>query len=126
VVARKIADFILEHSLPYDTLLNVNVPNLPLQKIKGIKLTRQGKRIYDNAIKEVYSPSGEKHYWIGGGEPYWEHSEDTDISAVMDGYVSVTPIHLDLTNYDALKYLSGLIAKNSKEFSLDFYNGWRK
>lgn len=105
-IAFIIANFILEHSLPYDTLLNVNVPNLPFNEIKGIKLTRQGKRIYDNAIKEVYSPSGEKHYWIGGGEPYWERAEDTDISAVMDGYVSVTPVHLDLTNYEALKYLS--------------------
>lgn len=105
-VAVIIAEFILENSLPHDTLLNVNVPNLPLQEIKGIKLTRQGKRIYDNAIQEVYSPTGEKHYWIGGGEPFWEHGEDTDISAVMNGYVSVTPIHLDLTNYDALRSLS--------------------
>ncbi|MFN3740621.1 MAG: 5'/3'-nucleotidase SurE [Thermodesulfovibrionales bacterium] len=105
-IALIVARFILEHSLPYDTLLNVNVPNLPLHDIKGIKLTRQGKRIYDNPIKEVLSPSGEKYYWIGGGEPYWEHGEDTDISAVMDGYVSVTPVHLDLTNYEALKYLS--------------------
>ncbi len=105
-VALYIAGYILENSLPYDTLLNVNVPNLPVEEIKGIKLTRQGKRIYDNAIQEVYSPSGEKHYWIGGGEPYWEHGEDTDISAVMNGFVSVTPIHLDLTNYEAMKYLS--------------------
>ncbi|MCX7794179.1 MAG: 5'/3'-nucleotidase SurE [Thermodesulfovibrionales bacterium] len=105
-IALIVARFILEHSLPYDTLLNVNVPNLPLNEIKGIKLTRQGKRIYDNAIQEVYSPSGEKHYWIGGGEPYWERGEDTDINAVVNGYVSITPVHLDLTNYEALKYLS--------------------
>lgn len=105
-IAVTLARFILEYSLSYDTLLNVNVPNLSPEKIKGIKFTRQGKRLYDNAIQEVYSPTGEKHYWIGGGEPYWEHGEDTDISAVMDGYVSVTPIHLDLTNYEALKFLS--------------------
>ncbi len=105
-IARIIAEFVLRYSLPYDTLLNVNVPNLPFPEIKGIKLTRQGKRIYDNAIKEVYSPTGECHYWIGGGEPYWEHGEDTDISAVTQGFVSVTPIHLDLTNYEALKFLS--------------------
>ncbi len=105
-IARIIAMYIIEHSLPYDTFLNVNVPNLPLEEIKGIKITRQGKRIYENAIKEVYSPSGEKHYWIGGGEPYWEHGEDTDICAVNNGYISITPLHPDLTNHEAIGYLN--------------------
>ncbi len=104
--AKIIARYIIEHSLPYDTFLNVNVPNLPFEEIKGIKITRQGKRIYENAIKEVYSPSGEKHYWIGGGEPYWEHGEDTDICAVNNGYISITPLHPDLTNHEAIGYLN--------------------
>ena len=99
------AQYILEKSLPYDTLLNVNVPNINSDSIKGIKFTTQGKRIYDNAIQDIYSPWGDKHYWIGGGKPYWEHGEDMDIHAVFEGYVSITPIHLDLTNYEALKYL---------------------
>ncbi|MCX8031552.1 MAG: 5'/3'-nucleotidase SurE [Thermodesulfovibrionales bacterium] len=103
--AIKIAKYILDKSLPYDTLLNINVPNTSIDKIKGIKFTKQGKRIYDNAIKDVYSPWGDKHYWIGGGDPYWEHGEDMDIQAILDGYVSITPIHLDLTNYSALEYL---------------------
>lgn len=102
--AIKTARHVLEHSLPYDTLLNVNVPNLPIKDIKGVKITRQCKRLYDGAVKEIISPWGEKHYWIGGGKPYWEHGDDTDSSAVFDGYVSLTPIHLDLTNYDAIKY----------------------
>jgi 5'-nucleotidase len=100
--ASVIAQYILKNSLPYDTLLNVNVPNLPISQIKGIKFTRQGRRVYDNSIKEVYSPRGERHFWIGGGTPYWEQSEDTDIFAVENNYVSITPIHLDLTNYTAL------------------------
>lgn len=104
-VSEKIGSYILAHSLPYDTLLNVNVPDLPYDKLRGIKLTRQGKRIYDDSIQETYDPHGEKHYWIGGGKPYWEHGEDTDIQAVQESYVSVTPIHLDLTNYDALAFL---------------------
>lgn len=103
--AVKVAKYILDKSLPYDTLLNVNVPNINIYQIKGMKLTRQGKRIYDNSIQEVLSPWGDRHYWIGGGEPYWEHGEGMDIQAVIDNYVSVTPIHLDLTNYDALEYL---------------------
>ncbi len=99
------AKFINENPLPFDTFLNVNVPNLPGALVKGVKLTRQGKRVYDNAIQEVLSPRGERHYWIGGGVPYWEHAHDTDINAVEEGYVSVTPIHLDLTDYNALESL---------------------
>jgi 5'-nucleotidase len=104
-IAADIGKYIVDHSLPYDTLLNVNVPNLPPKRLKGIRLARQGKRIYDGAVKETFDPHGEKHYWIGGGQPYWEHGEDTDMQAVQDGYVSVTPIHLDLTNYEALTFL---------------------
>jgi 5'-nucleotidase len=103
--AARVASYILERSLPYDTLLNVNVPNIAADQIKGIKITKQGKRIYDNAIQEVLSPWGDKHYWIGGGKPYWEHGEDMDIQAILNGYVSVTPIHLDMTNYEALAML---------------------
>lgn len=100
--ALKVAKYIIERPLLYDTFLNVNVPNLARPLIKGIKLTRQGKRVYDNSIQEVASPRGEKHFWIGGGVPYWEHGEDTDITAVEQGYVSITPLHLDFTNHSAL------------------------
>jgi len=104
--AIEIGSYILDKSLPYDTFLNVNVPNVSKRDaIKGIRITRQGKRVYDNAIQEVFSPWGDKHYWIGGGKIYWEQGEEMDMQAVLDGYVSVTPIHLDLTNYAALDYL---------------------
>lgn len=103
--AVEVAQYILDKSLPYDTLLNVNVPNVKKDQIKGMKLTKQGKRVYDNAIQDILSPWGERYYWIGGGNPYWEHGEDMDIQAVLDNYVSITPIHLDLTNYNALEYL---------------------
>ncbi len=103
--AKKIAEYILRKSLPYDTFLNINVPNLPRSQIKGIRFTRQGRRTYDNSIKAVYSPRGERYFWIGGGIPYWEQSEDTDIFAVESSYVSITPIHLDLTNYTALELM---------------------
>ncbi|HWR57403.1 MAG TPA: 5'/3'-nucleotidase SurE [Thermodesulfovibrionales bacterium] len=103
--ALTIAKFIIENPMPFDTFLNVNVPNIAKGLVKGLKFTRQGKRVYDNAIQEISSPRGEKHYWIGGGVPYWEHGDDTDINAVEEGYVSVTPIHLDLTDYPALESL---------------------
>ena len=100
-----VATFIMENPMPYDTFLNVNVPNLLKDEVKGVRFTRQGKRIYDNSIQEVYSPRGEQYYWIGGGVPYWEHAEDTDISAVQAGYVSITPVYLDFTNHAALDML---------------------
>ena len=112
--AIEVARYILEKQLPYDTFLNVNVPNLQEGSLKGIRITKQGKRIYDNAIQEIYSPWGEKHYWIGGGKPYWEHGEDMDMQSVMDGYVSVTPVHMDMTNYSALDVLRKTW-KNTKE-----------
>jgi 5'/3'-nucleotidase len=109
-IAANIGSYIIDHSLPYDTLLNVNIPDVPHETLRGIKLTRQGKRIYDDSIKETFDPHGQKHYWIGGGTPFWEHGEDTDIQAVQDNYVSITPIHLDLTNYDALKFLKNRLS----------------
>ena len=102
--ALRLARFVLEHSLPYDTLLNVNLPNVGVEEIRGVRFTRQGKRVYDNSIQETYNPWGEKHFWIGGGTPYWERGEDMDIEAVQANLISITPIHLDLTNYDALAF----------------------
>lgn len=103
--AIQVAKYILDKSLPYDTLLNVNVPNVHKDMVRGIRLTRQGKRVYDNAIQDICSPWGDKHFWIGGGKPYWEHGEGMDMQVVVEGYVSVTPLHLDLTNYKTLEYM---------------------
>ncbi|MBI5634945.1 MAG: 5'/3'-nucleotidase SurE [Nitrospirae bacterium] len=104
-LATKIASYVLEHSLPFDTLLNVNFPNIQRQDIRGIKITRQGKRIYENSIQETFNPWGEKYYWIGGGRTFWEHGDEADMEAVQQNYVSITPIHLDLTNHSALTFL---------------------
>ncbi len=101
--AKRLAKQVLKQGLPQDTFLNVNVPNC--KKIKGMELTRQGKRVYDNSIQEISDPRGRKHYWIGGGAPLWESGEDTDFKAVRSGFISVTPVHLDLTNYKALEYM---------------------
>jgi 5'-nucleotidase len=103
-IATHICAFVLEHGLPQDTLLNVNFPNT--DHLKGFKLTKQGKRVYDNAIQEMNDPWGRKHYWIGGGVPRWESEKDTDFDAVLEGYVSLTPIHLNVTNFLALDYLT--------------------
>lgn len=100
---RMLAGMVLKKGLPHDTLLNVNVPDI--QKTKGVKLTRQGKRVYDNSIQEMSDPRGRQHYWIGGGVPLWQSGGGTDFEAIQNGFISVTPIHLDLTNYSALRYM---------------------
>lgn len=96
---------ILAHGLPRDTLLNLNVPALAADAIKGVRFTRQGRRVYEGSIKETADPWGRKHYWIGGGTPLWDEGADTDAKALLDGYVSITPLHLDLTNHEALACL---------------------
>lgn len=103
--AGRLADRILREGLPTDTLFNVNIPNVPAGQIKGTRFTRQGRRVYEGAIKETYDPWGRKHFWIGGGTPCWDERNDTDALALQAGYISITPIHLDLTNYDALQIL---------------------
>ena len=80
--------------------------NVPPQAPKGIRLTRLGHRVYSDKIVEQRDPRGRAHYWIGGGEPSWEDLEGTDMGAIHDGYVAVTPVHLDLTNHAALARLS--------------------
>lgn len=100
-----LARTILDKGLPKDTLLNVNVPNRGPEEILGVRFTRQGRRVYDGAIKETFDPWGRQHYWIGGGTPLWDEGEDTDAQAILAGYVSVTPLHLDLTNHAALRKL---------------------
>lgn len=102
--AKETVEKILVKGLPRDTLLNINVPGSAT--VEGVKITKQGKRVYDNAIRELKDPRGRECYWIGGGTPQWEAGGDTDLDAVHSGFISITPIHLDLTNYDALSYLT--------------------
>ncbi len=100
-----LAELIFKKGLPPDTLLNVNVPNLPLSEIAGVEITRQGKRIYSEVIVEKVDPRGRTYYWIGGEEPTWERLGGTDYEAVMENKISITLLHLDLTNYSAMQEL---------------------
>lgn len=98
-VARLVAARVLAEGLPGKTLLNVNVP--PAAP-RGLRVTRQGHRVYRDRIVPQLDPRGRTHYWIGGGEPAWEALDGTDMGAIHDGYVSVTPLHLDLTAHRAV------------------------
>src|SRR5216117_1480401 len=102
-VARLIALRVLVTGLPKKTFLNVNVPGGPP---RGIRLTRLGHRVYSEKIVEQTDPRGRTHYWIGAGAPEWEELQGTDMGALHEGYVSITPLHLDLTNHRALDALA--------------------
>jgi 5'-nucleotidase len=102
-VARLVASRVLVERLPAKTLLNINVPpGVP----KGVRVTRQGHRVYSEKIVEQRDPRGRSHYWIGSGEPRWEALEGTDMAAIHAGFVSVTPLHLDLTHHRALAQMT--------------------
>jgi 5'-nucleotidase len=106
--SRALAATVMAKGLPPDTLLNVNIPPGPREGIKGYLLTRQGKRRYSDVIVEKVDPRGKKYYWIGGGEMNFVAAEGTDFAAVHSGYISITPLHLDLTNYASLQRLANL------------------
>jgi 5'-nucleotidase len=107
-VALRAAAMIFEHGLTEGTLLNINVPNLPITEIRGTVLTRLGKRIYHQMTVERVDPRGKRYYWIGGGEPDWEREEGTDFDAIDRNLVSITPLHLDLTDYSSFEKLKAM------------------
>jgi len=102
-IARDIVKKVLEKGLPEDTYLNVNIPNVRREEIKGIRITRQGKRNYKEKVFKYTDPYGNPLYWIAAQQFAWDSEENTDYWAVANGYVSVTPLHIDMTNYKAME-----------------------
>lgn len=101
-VAQRIVRAVVAQGLADDLLLNVNVPYLPSSEIKGIRVTRQGLRVYRDKLDARKDPRGRPYYWIGGDYPTGVPDEGTDFGAVERGYVSVTPLQLDLTDRSRL------------------------
>jgi 5'-nucleotidase len=96
--------------LPADTILNVNVPDLPWDAIRGLQVTRLGRRHRSAPCIAQTDPRGRPIYWIGPPGEAADDGPGTDFNAVRDGYVSITPIHVDLTRYQALEKVSGWVA----------------
>ncbi len=105
VVARHVVERVIENGLPDGVVLNVNVPYLQEADLKGYMITRQGLRVYRDALDQRVDPRGRPYYWIGGEAPTGIVEEGTDVGALVDGYVSITPLQLDLTNYKAMDAL---------------------
>ena len=97
--AASIVRQVIENGLSHEILLNVNVPFLAGEKMRGICLTRQGLRVYHSRLDERTDPRGKPYYWIGGDAPTGVPERGTDVGALAEGFVSVTPLQLDLTAY---------------------------
>ena len=96
-----VADF------PEQTLLNVNLPGIPASEVLGIQVTKLGSRYFSESLTRMKDPWGREIFWIGGGTITWTGTENSDHLVVAEGYVSVTPLHMDLTNYSLLETVKG-------------------
>ncbi len=101
-VAHDLVKTFLEHGIRTGMCISVNIPPIPRESMKGVRVTRLGKRVFRDVIVEKTDPRGKLYYWIGGEDPTWEPDELSDFNAVSDGYVSVTPLLLELTDYKAI------------------------
>ncbi len=104
--SKKISDFIFaKNNLPPKMLLNINIPDLSEDKIKGVKITRQSDARFKDFFLKRTDPRGRDYYWMDGEFVEITHCDDSDYCAVRDGYVSITPIHYDMTDYGKLSFL---------------------
>ena len=101
-----VAREVRKRGLPDNTLLNVNVPTLSIEQIKGIRITRQGLRVYEDELVAREDPRGRPYYWIGGKPPSGVVEDGTDFGVLSEGWVSVTPLQLDLTAHALVKRMS--------------------
>ena len=107
VLARIIGALMARTDFPRQTFFNINLPDIPAEEMKGVRVTTLGRRVYSDSLTRREDPSGREYFWIGGGVSSWTGRGDSDFRAVQAGYVSITPLHLDLTNYDLISEVRG-------------------
>jgi 5'/3'-nucleotidase len=100
---RLLGAIVAVREFPRDTLLNVNLPPVPGPEVKGVKVTSLGSRVFHEEVARMKDPWGRDIYWIGGGHVTWSGGADSDFRAMRDGFISVTPLHVDMTNYNLLE-----------------------
>jgi 5'-nucleotidase len=103
LITKKIIDAMKYKAFIGNTFLNINIPNVPHEKLKGFMVTKLGKRIYNDEVVERVDPRGVTYYWIGGNSEGYENKRGTDFYAVEKDYVSITPLGLDMTHTDSIK-----------------------
>lgn len=94
---------LVREDFPAETLFNVNLPAVAPSAVAGIRVTSLGRRAYVGSLTRAADPNGREYFWIGGGKSRWWGSAESDFQAVHDGFISVTPLHLDLTNYKLME-----------------------
>ena len=113
-VVLRLIDDLPSAPLPSDTILNINVPDLPFDQLSGIQTTRLGRRHKSEPVIKEYDPRGREIYWVGPPGEEREEGPGTDFYAVRNGYVSITPLHIDLTRHAALSDLDGWLKDVNK------------
>jgi len=98
-----IGSILAREDFPAETFLNINLPDLPADRTRGVEVTALGRRIYHDSVSRRLDPRGNEYLWIGGGRSDWRGRDDSDFRAIQAGYVSVTPLHLDLTDFSLIE-----------------------
>ena len=104
-LAALLGQLLARDDFPADTLLNINLPPIAPSELKGVRMTTLGRRAYVGSLTRALDPNGREYFWIGGGESKWWGGAEVDFRALHSCYISVTPLHLDLTNYKLLENL---------------------
>jgi 5'-nucleotidase len=107
-VVRSLVAVLVRIGIPAGNGVNINSPAKPWDELKGVRVTRLGTRVFRVVIVEKTDPRGKHFYWIGGEDPTWEHDETSDFTAVSEGYVSVTPLSFELTDYKRIVTLESM------------------
>lgn len=107
LVTRLVAQVAARGRIPPNTVLNINLPPVPASEVSGIRVVRLGSRVFSDSVARQKDPWGREVLWIGGGKITWMQGEDTDQAAIAAGFVSITPLHLDLTNHSLLETVRG-------------------
>ena len=103
--ALRLASFITKNGVPDGTILNVNVPDTDGKEISRYKITRQGKNTHNNTIEEKIDPRGMKYYWIGRKDENYEEDDASDLEAISQGFISITPLRIDRTHHSSFEEL---------------------
>ena len=103
IIAALLKQLLLRDDFPSETLFNINLPAVAPAEMAGVRVTTLGRRAYVGSLTRATDPNGKDYFWIGGGESKWWGGPETDFRAVHSGYISITPLHLDLTSYKLLE-----------------------